>query len=164
MEKAHHDLKELLLKNKEKHRAEMARMMETMIRMSKGKDVASNPNLIEAAAETGTSREEPLYPPGFTPRHAHGLPEIGQQTGFAPPLIHAFQETGPLPAPPVGTYNYPGIPPPAGQAQGLGLALPILCWCQTLKSSANMRGKGMSSLYKLEMWKPNKDTTFWRKG
>ena len=59
MEKAHHNLKELLLKNQEKHRAEMARMMETMIRISKGKDVASNPNLIEAAAGTGTSREEP---------------------------------------------------------------------------------------------------------
>ena len=86
-----------------------------MTRMLREKKITRNPSLIKETIGIGTSREELLYPPSFTPRHAQALPKVGQQSGFDPPPIHGPHEIGPPPAPLVKTYTYPSMPPPIGQ-------------------------------------------------
>ena len=69
MEQTAQELKEMLLKNQEEHREQMANLMEMVLQLTKGKVTTESPIPTEVATRSGIIQEEPLCPPGSTPTH-----------------------------------------------------------------------------------------------
>ena len=61
---------ERLEKESQESRAQMAEMMELIRTLIKDKGQAPGPGTQNETAQTDQKREEPVYPPGFTPPYA----------------------------------------------------------------------------------------------
>ena len=62
-------LKEMLLKNHEEHREQMASLMKIVLQMTKGKAATECPIPTKVATRSWIIQEEPLCPPGSIPIH-----------------------------------------------------------------------------------------------
>ena len=69
MEQTTQELKEMLLKNQEEHREQMANLMEMVLQLTKGKATTESPIPTEIAIGSGIIQEEPFCPPGSIPTH-----------------------------------------------------------------------------------------------
>ena len=63
MEQTMQELKEMLLKNQEEHREQMANLMEMVLQLTKGKATTESPIPTEVATRSGIIQEESLCPP-----------------------------------------------------------------------------------------------------
>ena len=61
---------EILEKESQESRAQMAEMMELIRTLVRDKGSASGPNPQNEIAQADQRREEPIYPPGYTPPYA----------------------------------------------------------------------------------------------
>ena len=78
---------ERLEKESQKSRAQMTEIMELIRTLVRDKGPASGPNPQNETAQTDQRREEPVYPPGYTPPYASNVhmaqaPPIQQAGGF----------------------------------------------------------------------------------
>ena len=76
-----------LEKESQEFRAQMAEMMELIRTLIRDKGQASCPNPQNETVQTDQRREEPVYPPGYTPPYAPNVhmaqaPPIQQVEGF----------------------------------------------------------------------------------
>ena len=85
VEQTTQELKEMLLKNHEEHREQMASLMELVLQMIKGKATTEGPTPIEVATGSGTIQEEPLCPPGSTLIHMQPSQGIYPLPNVTPP-------------------------------------------------------------------------------
>ena len=85
MEQTTQELKEMLLKNHEEHREQMASLMEIVLQMTKGKAATEGPIPTEVATGSGIIQEEPLCPPGSTPIHMQPSQGICPLPNVTPP-------------------------------------------------------------------------------
>ena len=69
MEQTTQELKEMLLKNHEEHREQMASLMEIVLQMTKRKATTEGPIPTKVATGSGIIQEEPFCPPGSTQIH-----------------------------------------------------------------------------------------------
>ena len=69
VEQTTQELKEMLLKNHEKHCEQMVSLMEIVLQMTKKKAATESPIPTEIAIGSGIIQEEPLCPPSSTPTH-----------------------------------------------------------------------------------------------
>ena len=85
---------ERLEKESQESQAQMSKMMELIRTLIKDKGQASGPNPQNEIAQTDQRKEEPVYPPGYTPPYAPNVhmaqaPPMQQAGGFlygyAPP-------------------------------------------------------------------------------
>ena len=120
MEQTVQELKEMLLKNQEEHREQMANLMEMVLQLTKGKATTECPIPTEVATGSRTIQEEPLCPPGPTPIHMQPSQEKCLLPNIMPPSAQTTQKTGPIPSPPVRAPTFPHVIPSMGQAHELG--------------------------------------------
>ena len=120
MEQATQELKEMLLKNHEEHREQMASLTEIILRMTKGKVTTEGPSPIDVAIGSRIVQEEPLYPLGFTPIHMQASQEMCPLPNIIPPLAQTTQGACPIPSPPIGASTFPYVPPSIGQMHESG--------------------------------------------
>ena len=95
MEQTTQELKEMLLKNQEEHRKQMANLMEMVLQLTKGKATTESPIPTEVATGSRTVQEEPLCPPGSTSIHMQPSQERCPLPNIMPPPAQTTQETGP---------------------------------------------------------------------
>ena len=69
MEQTTQELKEMLLKNHEEHREQMASLMKIVLQMTRGKTTTEGSALMEVATGSGIIQEEPLCPLDSTSTH-----------------------------------------------------------------------------------------------
>ena len=85
VEQTTQELKEMLLKNHEEHREQMASLMELVLHMTKGKAATEGHIPTEVATGSGIIQEEPLCPPGSTPIHMQPSQGIYPLPNVTPP-------------------------------------------------------------------------------
>ena len=120
MEQTTQELKEMLLKNHEEHREQMASLMEIVPQMTKGKVTTEGPIPTEVATGSRIIQEEPLCPPGSTPIHMQPFQEMCPLPNVTPPPTQTTQETCPIPSPLVEASTFPHVTPSIGQVHELG--------------------------------------------
>ena len=106
MEQTTQELKEMLLKNQEEHREQMANLMEMALQLTKGKTTTESPIPMEVATGSRTVQDEPLCPPGSTPIHMQSSQERCPLPNIMPPPAQTTQETCPMPSPLVGHPHF----------------------------------------------------------
>ena len=85
VEQTTQELKEMLLKNHEEHREQMASLMEIVLQMTKGKATTESLIPTEVATGSGIVQEKPLCPPGSTPMQMQPLHEMCHLPNIIPP-------------------------------------------------------------------------------
>ena len=105
MEQTTQELKEMLLKNHEDHREQMASLMEIVLQMTREKATTEGPAPTEVATGSGIIQEKPLYPPGLTPIHMQASQEMCHLPNIIPPPTQTTQGTCPIPSPLVGLHR-----------------------------------------------------------
>ena len=120
MEQTTQELKEMLLKNQEEHREQMANLMEMVLQLTKGKATTESPIPTEVATGSGIIQEEPLCPPGSTPTHMQPYQGMCPLPNITPPPAQTAQETCPIPSPLVGASTFPHVTPSIGQVHESG--------------------------------------------
>ena len=113
MEKSHQDLREILTRDREEHREQMAQMMEVIMRLSRGKGIGDDVGTMNIIARIQGVTKGLVYnsyhPVGNT------MPEVGTPHCLIPPMMNILQDTCPFtpaPIPSGGVFPYPYIPPP----------------------------------------------------
>ena len=99
MEQTTQELKEMLSKNHEEHREQMASLMEIVLQMTKGKTAIEGPIPIEVATESEIIQEKPLCPPSSTQIHMQPSQGMCPLPNITPPHAQTTQETCPIPSP-----------------------------------------------------------------
>ena len=85
MEQATQELKEMLLKNQEEYREQMASLMEIVLQMEIGKGITEGPSPTKVVIGSRIVREEPFYLPSFTPIHLQAFLGMGLLPNIIPP-------------------------------------------------------------------------------
>ncbi|WRX29161.1 Retrotransposon gag domain - like 10 [Theobroma cacao] len=96
MEEEQRERMDRMERAQEEMREQLAKMMELMMSFSKGKRVIEEPALSKnpPAQDTGNQRDDPLYPPRFTPPHAQTSQKVHPQVmpsvyyNAPPPMGH----------------------------------------------------------------------------
>ena len=110
----------MLLKNQEEHGEQMASLMETVVRMARGKGTIEGPNPTKIAIESRIVQEKPLYPSNFAPIHVQTSPKTSPLPYIIPPPAQITQRASPIPSPLVGASTFPYVPPSIGQVHESG--------------------------------------------
>ena len=168
MEQTTQKLKEMLLKNHEEHREQMASLMEIVLQMTKKKATTEGPIPTEVATRSGIIQEEPLCPPGSIPTHMQPSQGMCPLPNITPLPTQTTQETGPIPSPPAGASTFPHvIPSMGGKHMNRGNTELILgqvpltqCWCMIWKNLKSKKDRRKSLWSTLRVQKHNKSTNF----
>ena len=120
VEQTTQELKEMLLKNHEEHREQMASLMEIVLQMTKGKAATEGPIPTEVATGSRIIQEEPFYPPGSTPIHMQPSQEMCPLPNITLPPAQTTQETCPTPSPLIRASTFPHVTPSIGQVHESG--------------------------------------------
>ena len=110
MKKNQQELREILARNKEEHREQMAQMMQVIMRLSREKRVVDDAGFVNTTTRVQGGTKGPVYSPASLTMPEKGIPHYP-----IPPMANAIPKTYPLlpaPMPSGGVYTYPYMPPP----------------------------------------------------